>query len=92
MSDVGETLAARDAEYGSYPRQAAINQAIKKAMRASTNWHDLKDEQRDALEMIAVKVSRILNGSPDYIDSWLDIAGYATLVVRGLRGNGIQKS
>ena len=31
--------------------------------------------------MILHKVARILNGDPDYVDSWADIAGYAQLVV-----------
>ena len=29
--------------------------------------------------MIAVKIARILNGDPNHFDSWIDIAGYATL-------------
>jgi hypothetical protein len=37
--------------------------------------------------MIAHKIGRILNGDPDYIDSWDDIAGYAKLVADRLRGN-----
>lgn len=31
---------------------------------------------REALEMIAVKVSRLIE-SPDHLDSWIDIANYA---------------
>jgi len=34
---------------------------------------------REALEMIAHKIGRILNGDPNYADSWHDIAGYAKL-------------
>lgn len=30
--------------------------------------------------MIAHKIGRILNGDPNYADSWIDIAGYAKLV------------
>jgi hypothetical protein len=30
--------------------------------------------------MIAHMLGRILNGDPDYADSWHDIAGYAQLV------------
>lgn len=39
--------------------------------------------------MIAHKIARILNGDPDYDDSWVDIAGYATLVVKKLK-NGAE--
>lgn len=85
MSDLLETIEDRAGSYGSYPEQCRISQNIKAAMADSPNWSDLKPEQRDALEMIAVKASRILNGNPDYADNWHDIAGYATLVERELK-------
>ena len=37
--------------------------------------------QQEALDMIAHKIGRIINGNPHYKDSWVDIAGYAQLVV-----------
>lgn len=43
-------------------------------------------DQIECLEMIAHKVGRILNGDPHYHDSWLDVAGYATLVADRLQG------
>jgi hypothetical protein len=36
--------------------------------------------------MIAHKLGRIVNGDPNYVDSWVDIAGYATLVAKRLQG------
>ena len=47
---------------------------------------DLDPDQREALEMIAHKIARIVNGDPNYADSWVDIAGYATLVADRLQG------
>jgi len=44
------------------------------------DWHELDADQQEALEMIAHKIARILNGDPNYVDSWVDIAGYAKLV------------
>jgi len=41
--------------------------------------------QRQALRVIVDKLARILNGDPDYIDSWHDLCGYATLVEQRLR-------
>jgi hypothetical protein len=40
----------------------------------------LEYHQRESLDMIACKASRILNGDPNHLDSWVDIAGYATIV------------
>ncbi len=51
---------------------------VMKALKEK--WQTLAPDQREALDMNAHKVARILNGDPDYSDSWRDIAGYATLV------------
>lgn len=50
-------------------------------------WEGLAPDQREALEMIAHKIGRILNGDPNYIDSWTDVAGYATLVAQRLEAD-----
>jgi hypothetical protein len=44
------------------------------------------DDQWEALEMIVHKIGRIVNGNPDKIDHWVDIAGYAKLVADRLQG------
>lgn len=52
----------------------------------SVRGKDLADDQYEALDMIAHKIARIINGDPDYADSWDDIAGYAKLVADRLQG------
>lgn len=74
------TLAERGARYGRFSTHATITQGLKDIMKGSPKWHALADDQREALEMIQHKIGRILNGNPDYADSWVDIAGYAKLV------------
>ena len=49
---------------------------------------NLKSYQRESLDMIVHKIARILNGDPNHVDSWHDIAGYATLVELELKGCG----
>ena len=51
-------------------------------MRESTysNWDTLQGYQKQALDTIADKISRILTGDPTYLDNWHDIQGYAKLV------------
>lgn len=78
--EIANTLAERGTRYGSYDEHARITQAIKAAMADSPNWAQLAPDQRETLEMIAHKAGRILNGDPDYHDSWHDIVGYAKLV------------
>ena len=78
--DIAGTLAERGSRYGDFPGHAKITQNIKRAMQDSLNWDHLTDQQREALEMVAHKIGRILNGDPNYHDSWHDIIGYTKLV------------
>ena len=67
---------------------ARAAQELKDVIRArmGAKWTALADDQKEALEMIAHKVARIVNGDPHYADSWVDIAGYAKLVADRLEG------
>jgi hypothetical protein len=78
--DIAATLEERGSRYGSFVEHARITQAIKAAMADSPNWSALAPDMREALEMIAHKAGRILNGDPAYHDSWHDIVGYTKLV------------
>lgn len=80
------TLNERDARYGKFVDHAEITQDIKAIMNSTNKWAKLDNDQREALEMIAHKIGRILNGDPNYADSWVDIAGYAKLVSDRLEG------
>lgn len=83
-TDVDATLAERGKRYGRFKDHAAISQGFKMIMDGRTDL--LADDQREALEMICHKMARILNGDPNYVDSWVDIAGYAKLVADRLEG------
>jgi hypothetical protein len=78
---VDDTLAERGKRYGDFTDHAEICQRIKLAMIAgSARWTRLSDVQKQALEVIADKIARILSGDPNYADNWHDIQGYAKLV------------
>ena len=77
---IENTLTARGHRYGEFKEHAEVTQSIKIAMRIGRNWYNLTHDKREALEMIAHKIGRILNGDPNYKDSWHDIVGYAKLV------------
>ena len=87
MAKVEDTLQERGKNYGNYREQTTISKNIKEAMQERDKYWEMESDQQDALEMIAVKMSRIVNGDPDYADNWADIAGYATLVKDRLEGN-----
>lgn len=77
---ISEILAERGKRYGSFMGNAKIAQHIKMGFWAQENYMNLAPDQQEALEMIAHKIARILNGDPNYVDNWIDIAGYAKLV------------
>lgn len=85
---VSDTLNERGNRYGDFMGHARYTQALKRSMQNSPNWAKMDDDQREALEMIAHKIGRILNGDPNYSDSWHDIAGYAQLVDTRLKEAG----
>jgi len=86
-TDVGAVLDERGHKYGSFLETASAAQALKETMQDNNNWGRLDVDMTEALEMIATKIARILNGDPNYADSWIDIAGYAKLVADRLEGN-----
>lgn len=67
---IASTLTERGSRYGKYHDNARTTQSIKRAMADSPNWTRLSATQREALDMIAHEIARILNGDPDYHDSW----------------------
>lgn len=84
--DITKTLTERGNRYGKFTDHAAVTQALKSVMFNSRSDLELAADQREALEMIAHKIGRIINGDPNYADSWHDIAGYAQLVADRLNG------
>lgn len=80
MSAIDETLAARGEHYGDFKKTFAVIQQIKLALQAGEGWDHMPLERREALEMIAVKMGRLVSGDSGHADSRHDIAGYAQLV------------
>ncbi len=84
---IDTTLEERGTRYGEFGGHAKITQGIKTAMYLGDNWYKLPPDMKECLEMVAHKIGRILNGDPNYIDSWHDIIGYVRLVEQRLERN-----
>ncbi|CAB5170208.1 hypothetical protein UFOVP155_10 [uncultured Caudovirales phage] len=80
MSDISSLLGERQQTHGSYSQVAGTCQGIKRVMRETGGWEYLNNGQAEALEMIAMKIARILSGNANFSDHWEDIEGYARLV------------
>ena len=77
-----ELLKQRGARYGTFAMQAQLSQSLKNTLLAHANRYEkhFAPDQAEAITMIVHKLARIVNGDPNYGDSWRDIEGYAKLV------------
>jgi len=87
-NDLNQILTERGDRYGVFMDHARIAQAFKNYVRDThgEKFDSMAFDQKESLEMIFHKIARVLNGDPDYSDSWRDIAGYAALVADRLDG------
>lgn len=87
-TDITTTLEERGSRYGTFTGHAEVTQDLKECLMAhlAARCKTLAPDQQEALDMICHKIGRIINGDPDYADSWHDIAGYAQLVADRLNG------
>jgi hypothetical protein len=87
-----ELLKQRGAIYGEFRNHSLISQQLKGCLENHYNnvehmpisYERLDPFIKEGLEMICHKLGRIVNGNPNYVDSWTDIAGYAQLVAKQL--------
>ena len=70
-------IAERERTHGAFRENSKFAQDVKATMRNLPSWNRMASFQREALDMIAHKMTRILHGDPDHLDHWDDIAGYA---------------
>ncbi len=85
---IDAVLDERGSRYGKFTTHAEVTQTLKRqaAWYLSQQNKRFDFDQQEALDMIFHKIGRIINGDPDYADSWVDIAGYAKLVADRLKG------
>lgn len=88
-TDVDDVLNDRAKDYGKFIEGAEIMQMLKRLVHnyIEQRGTPLAFDQREAIDMIIHKLGRIINGNPDKVDHWTDIAGYAKLVADRLEGN-----
>jgi hypothetical protein len=88
-TSVDKVLDDRAKDYGKFIEGAEIMQMLKRVVHnyIEKRGTPLAFDQREAIDMIIHKLGRIINGNPDKVDSWRDVAGYSTLVADRLEGN-----
>ncbi len=88
-SEIDKILSERQKTHGDFFQQAETAARLKLVMRDSTNWERVSYPRKEALDHIAVKISRILNGDSEYEDSWKDIMGYCQLILNNSKEDEI---
>lgn len=78
---MSELLEEREKTHGDFREVARRAQALKAVINENKS---LPLQQREALDMIASKVARILSGDNNCKDHWVDVGGYAELIARDL--------
>lgn len=80
------TLTERKKTHGDFAHTAGTSQHLKRELRLyhrddqhGRAFDHLPCVQQEALDMICLKLSRIITGDPNHKDHWHDIAGYAAL-------------
>ncbi len=79
MTDLNNTLKERGSKYGDFSDNARISEGIIRGLQSEEGYQNLRDIHKAALNVIAQKIARIINGDPEYKDNWHDIQGYAKL-------------
>lgn len=85
---IDAVLNERGSRYGLFVNHAEVTCDLKRVIykHLEQRHRVLADDQIEALDMICHKIGRIINGDPDYADSWIDISGYSKLVADRLQG------
>lgn len=90
-NSVDTVLSSRRNIYGEFRDNAEVTQNLMHILsrkfidiNSGEAWDKIPDTQKVAMYMICHKLARIVCGDPNYTDNWLDIAGYATLVINEL--------
>ena len=76
-------LEEREKTHGDFMAKAQFIEKVQEIISKNA-WNELKADQKEAIHMILVKLSRILYGDANHADHWDDISGYAQLVANRL--------
>lgn len=86
-TNIDAILSERQKTHGDFASVANTYARFQRIYRNADGYKNMTRSQKLALDMIAVKISRMLNGNANDPQHAEDIAGYATLIVRELEAN-----
>jgi hypothetical protein len=85
--DIEAVLAERQKTYGDFSEVAEAAVAAEGAFFSCAGdiYTYMPTSYVVAFRMILLKLARISKGAPHQADSWIDIAGYATLIAKTIQ-------
>lgn len=81
---VEKVLEERGNQYGSFVENSYVAQSLKRTIKLSPNGFKFPDHIQESLDMICHKIARVCCGNYMYADNFVDISGYAQLIVKQL--------
>lgn len=93
MNDVEKILEERGATHGNYYDMSRLSQRLKselmnaRRVRSEHGLSPIPHTHLESIELILLKISRIVTGDPNFRGHWDDIEGYAALVAKELKDN-----
>lgn len=75
-----DIIKERHETHGDFSKNAEVSQNLKEYIKSSSA--SLTNVQLEVIDMICLKLSRIVSGRANEIDHWQDISGYAMLAVQ----------
>lgn len=90
--NLDDSLRDEAAANGPFEDTAQLAQAIKFVFRRGKGWEALPPESKEALEMIATSIARILAGDATDFGHWNTVAINARQRAKGLDQKGLEGS
>ena len=92
IDEVNIAVNIRDSSYGGFEGISDTCQKFKDIARDCPSWKNLEASEREGLDMIFHKITRILYSPGKIRDSWVDIGGYAKATLKALDREGVKMS
>ena len=83
--NIPDVLKDRQVTHGDYTDSARISQTLKRVIseelihRMERQQPPLTYIQKESLDMMMLKIGRIIAGESSFADHWIDISGYAEI-------------
>ncbi len=79
QDSIHQIIKDRAEKYGDFRDQARLAINLKDIVHGGRSYEYMPSYMKESLDMICHKIARIVNGDPRYLDSWVDLVGYAQL-------------